>query len=92
MSLLEIRDLKVTFGGLDALSGLNFHVDEGEIVSVIGPNGAGKTTFFNAISGLVPPTEGEMEFEGESIVGLDPSIVTSLGIAAPSRTCGCSPT
>ena len=81
MSLLEIRDLKVTFGGLDALSGLNFHVDEGEIVSVIGPNGAGKTTFFNAISGLVPPTEGEMEFEGESIVGLDPSIVTSLGIA-----------
>ena len=81
MSLLEIRDLKVTFGGLDALSGLNFHVDEGEIVSVIGPNGAGKTTFFNAISGLVPPTEGEIEFEGESILGLDPSIVTSLGIA-----------
>ena len=81
MSLLEIRDLKVTFGGLDALSGLNFHVDEGEIVSVIGPNGAGKTTFFNAISGLVPPTEGEIDFEGESILGLDPSIVTSLGIA-----------
>ena len=81
MSLLEIRDLKVTFGGLDALSGLNFHVDEGEIVSVIGPNGAGKTTFFNAISGLVPPPEGEIDFEGESILGLDPSIVTSLGIA-----------
>ena len=83
MSLLEIRDLKVTFGGLDTLSGLNFHVDEGEIVSVIGPNGAGKTTFFNAISGLVPPTEGEIDFEGESILGLDPSIVTSLGIARP---------
>ena len=81
MSLLEIRDLKITFGGLDALSGLNFHIDEGEIVSVIGPNGAGKTTFFNAISGLVIPTEGDIEFEGESIVGLDPSIVTSLGIA-----------
>ncbi|MEC8999948.1 MAG: ABC transporter ATP-binding protein [Actinomycetota bacterium] len=79
--LLDIRDLKVTFGGLDALSGLNFHVDEGEIVSVIGPNGAGKTTFFNLISGLVAPTEGEILFEGESIVGLDPSIVTSLGIA-----------
>ncbi|MBH99418.1 MAG: ABC transporter ATP-binding protein [Acidimicrobiaceae bacterium] len=79
--LLEIRDLKVTFGGLDALSGLDFHVDEGEIVSVIGPNGAGKTTFFNLISGLVAPTEGEILFEGESIVGLDPSIVTSLGIA-----------
>ena len=79
--LLEIRNLKVTFGGLDALSGLNFHVDEGEIVSVIGPNGAGKTTFFNLISGLVAPTEGEILFEGDSIVGLDPSIVTSLGIA-----------
>ena len=79
--LLEIRDLKVTFGGLDALSGLDFHVDEGEIVSVIGPNGAGKPTFFNLISGLVAPTEGEILFEGESIVGLDPSIVTSLGIA-----------
>ena len=79
--LLEISDLKVTFGGLDALSGLDFHVDEGEIVSVIGPNGAGKTTFFNLISGLVAPTEGEILFEGESIVGLDPSIVTSLGIA-----------
>ncbi|MBR11820.1 MAG: ABC transporter ATP-binding protein [Acidimicrobiaceae bacterium] len=79
--LLDIRDLKVTFGGLDALSGLNFQVDEGEIVSVIGPNGAGKTTFFNLISGLVAPTEGEILFEGDSIVGLDPSIVTSLGIA-----------
>jgi len=79
--LLDIRDLKVTFGGLDALSGLNFRVDEGEIVSVIGPNGAGKTTFFNLISGLVAPTEGEILFEGDSIIGLDPSIVTSLGIA-----------
>ena len=79
--LLDIRDLKVTFGGLDALSGLNFQVDEGEIVSVIGPNGAGKTTFFNLISGMVAPTEGEILFEGDSIVGLDPSIVTSLGIA-----------
>ena len=81
MSLLEIKDLKITFGGLDAPSGLNFDIDEGEIVSVIGPNGAGKTTFFNAISGLVAPTEGDIEFEGDSIVGLDPSTVTSLGIA-----------
>ena len=81
MSLLEIRDLKITFGGLDALSGLNFHINEGEIVSVIGPNGAGKTTFFNTISGLVAPTEGDILFEDESILGLDPSTVTSLGIA-----------
>ncbi len=79
--LLEIQDLKVTFGGLDALSGLNFHVDEGEIVSVIGPNGAGKTTFFNTISGLVEPAEGDILFEGESVLGLDPHQVTGLGIA-----------
>ena len=65
MSLLEIRGLQVTFGGVDALSSLDFHVNEGEIVSVIGPNGAGKTTFFNAISGMVPPTEGEILFDGE---------------------------
>ena len=79
--ILEIEDLTITFGGLDALAGLNFSVDEGEIVSVIGPNGAGKTTFFNTITGLVPPTSGEMLFEGESIVGLDPNQITKLGIA-----------
>ncbi|MDE0927768.1 MAG: ABC transporter ATP-binding protein [Acidimicrobiales bacterium] len=79
--LLEIKDLQVTFGGLNALSGLNFHIDEGEIVSVIGPNGAGKTTFFNTISGLVEPTSGDILFEDESIRGLDPNQVTALGIA-----------
>ena len=92
MSLLEIRDLKVTFGGLDALSGLNFHVDEGEIVSVIGPNGAGKTTFFNAISGLVPPTRARSSSrESRSSVSTPASLPRWVS-PAPSRTCGCSPT
>ncbi len=81
MSLLEIRGLQVTFGGLDALSSLDFHVNDGEIVSVIGPNGAGKTTFFNAISGVQPPTEGEILFDGESVLGLDPNQITEMGIA-----------
>ena len=81
MSLLEIRGLQVTFGGLDALSSLDFHVNDGEIVSVIGPNGAGKTTFFNAISGMVPPTEGEILFDGQSVLGLDPNQITEMGIA-----------
>ena len=81
MSLLEIRGLQVTFGGLDALSSLDFHVNDGEIVSVIGPNGAGKTTFFNAISGMIPPTEGEILFDGESVLGLDPNQITEMGIA-----------
>ncbi len=79
--VLSIHDLTITFGGLDALSKLNFHVDEGEIVGVIGPNGAGKTTFFNAITNLVPPTSGDIRFAGESIVGLDPYHVTELGVA-----------
>jgi len=81
VSLLEIRGLQVTFGGLDALSSLDFHVNDGEIVSVIGPNGAGKTTFFNAISGMVPPTEGEILFDGESVLGLEPNQITEMGIA-----------
>ena len=79
--LLTIDNLSVTFGGLHALRNLNFHVDEGEIVSVIGPNGAGKTTFFNMISGMVTPTDGDIIFKGESLLGLDPNQVTARGIA-----------
>ena len=79
--LLTIDSLSVTFGGLNALSDLDFHVDEGEIVSVIGPNGAGKTTFFNMISGMVRPTSGRILFRDESLLGLDPNQVTARGIA-----------
>lgn len=79
--ILDIENLSVTFGGLHALKDLNFHVDEGEIVGVIGPNGAGKTTFFNMISGMVTPTSGDIRFEGESLIGLDPNQVTQRGIA-----------
>ena len=79
--LLEIRDLHIEFGGLKALNGLTMEVHEGEIVSVIGPNGAGKTTLFNAISAMVPTTSGDIVFEGESIVGLDPNQVTARGIS-----------
>ncbi len=79
--ILDINNLSVTFGGLHALKDLNFHVDEGEIVGVIGPNGAGKTTFFNMISGMVTPSSGEILFEGESMIGLDPNQVTQRGIS-----------
>jgi len=79
--ILDIQNLSVTFGGLNALKDLNFHVDEGEIVGVIGPNGAGKTTFFNMISGMVTPTAGDIIFEGDSHIGLDPNQVTQRGIA-----------
>ena len=81
MSLLDIKDVTISFGGITALSSLNFHVDEGEIVSVIGPNGAGKTTFFNTITGLATPNTGDIVFEDRSIVGLDPNEITRRGIA-----------
>ncbi len=91
MSLLVIEQLEKSFGGLKAIGGIDFHVDEGEIVSVIGPNGAGKTTFFNAISGMLPstgssehrpiPDFGTIKFMGENITGLAPSEITRLGIA-----------
>ena len=73
MSMLEIRGLGKTFGGLNAIDNLDFHIDKGEIVSVIGPNGAGKTTFFNTITGMIKPDRGEILFEGYDVVGLDPS-------------------
>lgn len=80
MSLLEIKDVTISFGGLTAINNLNFHVDEGEIVSVIGPNGAGKTTFFNLITGLSTPDVGEINLDGQSLLGLDPNEITARGI------------
>ncbi|HDH03229.1 MAG TPA: ABC transporter ATP-binding protein [Actinobacteria bacterium] len=90
-SMLSISQLAKKFGGLQALGGIDFQVDEGEIVSVIGPNGAGKTTFFNAISGMLPstgssdhrpvPDTGSIVFRGNDITSLPPSDITKLGIA-----------
>lgn len=90
-ALLTIESLEKAFGGLKALGGIDFHVEEGEIVSVIGPNGAGKTTFFNAISGMLPstgssehrpvPDAGSIVFRGQDITRMAPSDITKLGIA-----------
>ena len=79
--LLETRGLNVDFGGLHALDELDLRVFEGEIVSVIGPNGAGKTTLFNAVTATVPASSGDILFDGESLLGLDPNRVTARGIA-----------
>ncbi len=86
MALLEVRGISKHFGGLYALAGLEFHVDRGEVVSVIGPNGAGKTTFFNTITGLYVANEGDIVFDGQSIVGLTPNQITRLGIARTFQT------
>jgi branched-chain amino acid transport system ATP-binding protein len=81
MALLEIRGLTRDFGGVRAIDGLDLEVDEGQIVSVIGPNGAGKTTLFNLITGMIAVNQGEIRFDGQSIVGLRPSQVLERGIA-----------
>jgi branched-chain amino acid transport system ATP-binding protein len=81
MTLLEIRGLTRDFGGVRAIDGLDLDVDVGEIVSVIGPNGAGKTTLFNLVTGMIPAGQGEILFEGRSIVGLRPSQILEVGIA-----------
>ncbi len=82
MTLLETRGLSKHFGGLKAVDRVSFAIDEGAIVSLIGPNGAGKTTLFNCITGLYPPTAGEILYrERASLVGLKPSQVTARGLA-----------
>ena len=78
--LLEVRNLSKQFGGLWAVRGLDFSVQEGEILGLIGPNGAGKTTLFNLITGFYRPTAGEILFRGENIVGLKPHAVCHRGI------------
>jgi branched-chain amino acid transport system ATP-binding protein len=79
--LLEVKDLKLDFGGITALAGVGLSVDEGETVAVIGPNGSGKTSLFNCVTGLYRPSSGEIAFAGESLLGLSPDRVTRRGIA-----------
>jgi branched-chain amino acid transport system ATP-binding protein len=81
MALLEVSGLRKDFGGLRAVSDLSFELRQGEILGLIGPNGAGKTTVFNLITGFIPPTTGEVRFEGDTLVGLKPSAVVKKGIA-----------
>ena len=84
--MLELKGVSKAFGGLQVISELDLHVDENEIVSVIGPNGAGKTTLFNLVTGVYAPDEGEILFDGESIVGLAPNKITRRGVARTFQT------
>jgi branched-chain amino acid transport system ATP-binding protein len=79
--VLEARKVTRRFGGLVAVNGVDFTVGRRQIVGLIGPNGAGKTTFFNCITGLFEPSEGDVLFEGRRINGLSPDRITKLGVA-----------
>jgi branched-chain amino acid transport system ATP-binding protein len=79
-ALLEIDHVSRSFGGLRAVNDVSFSVAEGEIVSIIGPNGAGKTTLFNIISGVMPPSSGDVRFDGKSIVGVPTHRIARAGI------------
>ncbi len=78
--LLEICELTKNFGGLMAVNQFSMGVDEGEIVGLIGPNGAGKTTVFNLITGVIRPTSGRVEFNGNNVTGKRPHTLAKLGI------------
>ncbi len=80
MSLLEIKDLRVSYGGIEALKGISFHVEEGQIVTLIGANGAGKSTTLRAISGLAPVKSGTILYDGQAINGLNPQRIVSMGV------------
>ena len=81
MSLFEVKNITVAFGGVKALNDVSFGVDKGEIFTIIGPNGAGKSTLFNVISRIYEPSKGEIYFENQNISKTKPHNISKLGIA-----------
>jgi branched-chain amino acid transport system ATP-binding protein len=79
--VIRTEALTIRFGGLTALSGVNFEVRRGEVRAIIGPNGAGKSTFFNCLTGVLRPSSGRILFHGEDITGLSPDRISQKGIA-----------
>ncbi len=80
-TLLEIDDLHLSFGGVKAIRGVSFDVDEGELFAIIGPNGAGKTSIFNCLSGVYKPQEGTITWRGEPLLGTRPDRIAAMGMA-----------
>jgi branched-chain amino acid transport system ATP-binding protein len=80
MAFLAIDNVTKRFGGLVALNAIGFSVAQGEIVGIIGPNGAGKTTLFGVISGFITPSEGEVTYDGHSILGISPDRLVRRGL------------
>jgi branched-chain amino acid transport system ATP-binding protein len=86
MLILDGKGVTKYFGGLAAVSNVDFHVNEGEAFGLIGPNGAGKTTLFNVISASLPTTSGTIRFKGKKITGLKPYKICRMGVARTFQT------
>jgi len=80
VAFLDVNQVTKRFGGLVALNSVSFSVTKGEILGIIGPNGAGKTTLFSVISGFMPASEGQIQFDGASIAGVSPDLLVRRGL------------
>ena len=81
MEILQVENLSMRFGSLDAVDDVSLTLQQGEIIGLIGPNGAGKTTFFNCLTGYLAPQNGSIRFNGHKITGLRPNRICKLGLA-----------
>jgi len=81
MNLLEVNNIGISFGGLKAVNGVDFALQEGRILSVIGPNGAGKTTLFNMLSGIYRPMTGKVLLDGQDVTGMPAHLLARLGMS-----------
>ncbi len=81
MAMLEIKDIEVFYGMIQAIKGVSFEVNEGEVIALIGANGAGKTTILHSITGLIAPKKGEILFEGQDITSTPAHKIVSMGMA-----------
>jgi branched-chain amino acid transport system ATP-binding protein len=91
MALLEVGDIHTFYGTIEALKGVSFEVEEGEIVTLIGSNGAGKSTTLRSISGLTPPKQGTIKFDGQEIAETPPQDIVGLGISQAPEGRHCFP-
>jgi branched-chain amino acid transport system ATP-binding protein len=80
-AVLEVRDLKKSFGGIHAVDGVSFDVHEGEMLGIIGPNGSGKSTLFNCILGQLQPSAGDVRLDGRAVTGMRPCDLNRLGVS-----------
>ncbi len=81
MALLEVKNIKVYYGNINAIKDISFEVNEGEIVTLIGANGAGKSSILNTVAGLIKPKSGEIIFDGQCIIGIPAHKIVSKGMA-----------